>query len=119
MRTMDITSDPAAPAEAKAPARTTKVTTALAVGLFLCILAGGSTLGLRHFVFEPQEEKAAFVEVASSTDSQLHAKSIDELISLDTRISDYSYAIPAMHYSAVDEIMRVEDAIAAKKGSQL
>jgi hypothetical protein len=33
------------------------------------VLAAGTTFVLRHFVYEPQEERAAFIEISRSSDA--------------------------------------------------
>jgi hypothetical protein len=74
---------------------------------------------LHDLVLAPQEQKAAFVEVTGSSTEQLSAKSVDELVTLETRLYDYAKSTPAMRYAADDEANRVDRALSGKRGDKL
>lgn len=97
-----------------APTVMTRALNALGISVVVGVLAVGGTLGLRHFAFEPREQKAAFMLVAGSTDEELRAKSYDELIDLKQKVYHFADR-PGMDNVAWDEGRRIERAITAKK----
>lgn len=102
-----------------APARTSNSLKEIAVAVaivLVVIVAGWFTT--QHFVIEPEQQKAAFVEVAGSSADQLSAKSVDELVTLDTRIYEFAKSTPGMRFAADDQAMRVEHAIDDKRGGK-
>lgn len=91
-----------------------RIPLALGVGFFVGVLAVGGTLGLRHFVYEPMEQKAAFIEVVSASNDELRAKSYDELIDLKSNVYNFS-GRTGMLLLSMDEEERIDRAIATKR----
>lgn len=88
--------------------------TALWVGFIGGVLLVGGTLGVRYFVFEPMEQKAAFIEVVSSSNEEPRAKSYDELIDLKANVHRFSGRM-GMYLLSMDQEDRIDRAIATKR----
>lgn len=88
---------------------------ALGVGLLAGALAVGGAIGVRYFVFEPQEQRSAYIQVISSSDAELRAKSYDELIDLEANVNGFGSRAPGMLMTAADQELRIERALTAKR----
>lgn len=101
------------------PARTSSTLKeiAVAVTIVLAVIVAGWFITQR-FVIEPGQQKAAFVEVVGSTDAQLRAKPLDELIDLKSKVFNFSVRTPSMMISGADAQARIDEAIAAKHAGQ-
>lgn len=114
-----MTTNASTPAKGAAPKTTSpRFASVAAAALVLGVLAAGTTFGLRLYVFEPQEQKAAFIEVVSSSSEQLSAKSLDELIDLDANVTRFAARTPGMLSAGIDAGRRVDHAIASKQGTR-
>ncbi|QOD06074.1 hypothetical protein [Pseudarthrobacter sp. BIM B-2242] len=92
----------------------TRSLNALGVGIVVGVLAVAGFLGIRHFLYEPLEQRAAFVEVASSTDEELRGKSYDELIDLKQYVFKLAAHAPGMTTPGLEQSRRLDRAIASK-----
>ncbi|HEX9089561.1 MAG TPA: hypothetical protein VF867_18870 [Arthrobacter sp.] len=118
-----MTTHASAPVQDSAPttiSKTRKGSTSFAsvaaAALVLGALAAGTTFGLRFYVYEPQEQKAAFIEISSSSSDQLRAKSLDELVDLDANVARFAARTPGMLSIGIDAGIRVDHVIASKQG---
>jgi hypothetical protein len=110
----------AAGAEAPGLAGLGKVVTGIlsVIGLLalVAIIAAAVTLGSRHSFFEPAEEKAAFELVIESTDEELAARPLGELLTLTDQVNQYKWDHPGAYTLAGDTMYRLEKIIRAKQG---
>lgn len=82
----------------------------------IAIIAAAVTLGARHNIFEPAEEKAAFEMVIESTNEELAARPLGELLTLTDQVSAYKWEHPGAYTLADDTMDRLEKIIRAKQG---
>ncbi|MDJ0459922.1 hypothetical protein PUN71_022195 [Arthrobacter sp. NQ7] len=87
----------------------------LGVGVAVGVLAVGSTIEVRHFVFEPGEQKSAYIQVVGASDAELRAKSYEELIDLEANVSRFGHSAPGLYMSSLDQEDRIERALTDKR----
>jgi hypothetical protein len=97
------------------PAVVTGVLSAVGFLALAAIVVAGASLGLRHSIFEPIEEKAAFETVVESTDEELAARPLGELLTLTDQVHEYRWDHPGAYSLAEDAKDRLEKIIWAKQ----